>query len=217
MDETKNGQALQPQQPEAAPDLAPVQNVYTPSIWNDKKMLESAVKAAKVMAASDIVPEQTYRGKPENCLIAIDMANRLGLSPLTVMQNLYIVKGKPGWSGQFCIAAINSSGRFSPLEFVTSEDGSCYAKATNLQTGRVCCGTVVTWDMVKAEGWLSKNGSKWATMPAQMFMYRAAAFFARVYCPEVLFGLQTADEIRDTNGYEDEAPKKVTVISLEDA
>ena len=216
MDETKNGQALQPQQPDPALYLAPMQNVYTPSIWNDKMMLDAAVKAAKVMAASDIVPEQTYRGKPENCLIAIDMANRLGLSPLTVMQNLYIVKGKPGWSGQFCIAAINSSGRFTPLEFVTAEDGSCYAKATNLQTGRVCCGTVVTWDMVKAEGWLSKNGSKWATMPAQMFMYRAAAFFARVYCPEVLFGLQTADEIRDVSGYEDEAPKKVTVISLED-
>ena len=184
MDEQKSSQQLQPQQPDAA-DLAPVQNVYLPSIWNDKKMLENAFRAAKFLASSVIVPEQTYRNHPENCLIAIDMANRLGLSPLTVMQNLYIVKGKPGWSGQFCIAAVNNSRRFTPLEFVTGEDGSCYAKATDLKTGRVCCGTVITWDMVKAEGWLNKTGSKWATMPQQMFMYRAAAFFARVFCPEV--------------------------------
>ena len=68
--------------------------------------------------------------------------------------------------------------------------------------------------MVKAEGWYDKSGSKWKTMPDQMFRYRAAAFFARAFCPDVLMGLQTVEETRDVRGYDDE-PKKTTVITLD--
>jgi hypothetical protein len=58
-------------------------------------------------------------------------------------------------------------------------------------------GTVVSMEMANAEGWLSKNGSKWKTMPEQMLMYRAATFFCRTYCPEVLAGVKTQDELMD--------------------
>ena len=51
--------------------------------------------------------------------------------------------------------------------------------------------------MVKAEGWDSKTGSKWKTMPEQMFKYRAAAFWQRAYAPEISMGLQTAEEAID--------------------
>lgn len=190
------------------------------TIWNDTTMFAAAVKAAKILASSDLVPDGTYKNKPANCLIALDMANRMGMSPLNVMQNLYIVKGKPGWSGQFCIAATNASGRFTPMEFVQllNDDGSTkgyYAQATNTATGRLCTGSPVTWDMVKAEGWFDKPGSKWKTMPDLMFHYRAAAFFVREFCPEVLNGLQTAEELRDVRGY-DEPGKKTNIITLED-
>jgi hypothetical protein len=57
---------------------------------------------------------------------------------------------------------------------------------------------------VKGEGWLNKSGSKWQTMPELMFRYRCAAFFARTFCPDVLNGLQTADEVRDVHGYGDD-------------
>ena len=64
--------------------------------------------------------------------------------------------------------------------------------------------------MAKAEGWLDKSGSKWKTMPQQMLQYRAASFFARVFCPDILMGVQTADEIRDVNGYEEQEKPVVT-------
>ena len=184
------------------------------NIWNNQELYKIAINQAKVLASSDLVPEQTYRGKAANCLIALDMAYRMNMSPLNVMQNLFIVKGKPGWSGQYCIAAINACGRFSPLEFVRLVDDKgkltgYYAKATNIQTGMICEGAPVTWDMVKAEGWLDKSGSKWKTMPDQMFRYRCAAFFARTFCPEVLNGLQTVEELRDVRGYD--------VVTLDDA
>lgn len=177
------------------------------NIWNNESLYKRAISQAKVLASSDLVPEGTYRNKPANCLIALDMAYRMNMSPLNVMQNLFIVKGKPGWSGQYCIAAINACGRFSPLDFIRLVDDKgnltgYYAQATNIATGRICEGSPVTWDMVKAEGWLDKAGSKWKTMPEQMFKYRCAAFFARTFCPEVLNGLQTVEELKDVRGYD---------------
>lgn len=202
------------------PDAEMAAQTTSVSVWSDQAALDNAIRTAKILASSDLVPEGTYKSKPANCLIALDMANRMGMSPLNVMQNLYIVKGKPGWSGQFCIAAANASGRFTPMEFVrlTNDSGDTkgyYARATEIATGKICEGAPVTWDMVKAEGWFDKNGSKWKTMPELMFRYRAAAFFVRNFCPEVLNGLQTIEEIKDVNGYE-EPSGKTTVITLED-
>lgn len=190
------------------------------SIWTDQKVYKTAIQQAQILAKSDLVPEQTYKGKPANCLIALDLAYRMNMSPLNVMQNLYIVKGKPGWSGQFCISAVNSCGRFSPLEFVQMVDEAgkitgYYAQATSLSTGKICTGSPVTWAMVKGEGWDAKPGSKWKTMPDQMFRYRCAAFFARTFAPEILNGLQTVEELKDVRGYDDEEQKKTTVITLD--
>lgn len=187
---------------------------YAPTMWNDSKLLAQAYKAAQYLAGSDLVPEQTYKNKPQNCLIALDMANRMNIAPLLIMQNLYIVKGKPAWSGQFCISAVNGCGRFTPLEFINLPEGGCYAQAVDVRTGKLCVGTAITWDMVKGEGWLDKSGSKWKTMPEQMFTYRAASFFARKYCPDVLMGLQTVEEVRDVSGY-DEPEKPVVEIVLD--
>lgn len=186
-----------------------------PTMWTDDTLMSKAYRAARYLAASDLVPEQTYRDKPQNCLIALDMANRLGMSPLIVMQQLYIVKGKPSWSGQFCVAAINGSGKFTPLEYVWTEEngGGCAARATRIATGQLCQSAFITMKMASDEGWLQKSGSKWKSMPQQMMMYRAAAFFARTFCPELLLGLQTVEEVRDTFG-EDDIDKPVVTISM---
>lgn len=72
----------------------------------------------------------------------------------------------------------------------------CTAYATR-HTGELC-EAVVSMEMAKAEGWLGKAGSKWITMPEQMLRYRSAMFLARLYCPEVVLGLQAADELEDT-------------------
>lgn len=61
-------------------------------------------------------PEPNPNGV-SNCIIALNMAQRLGADPMMIMQNLYLVDGRPSWSSQFIIAAINSSGRYSPLRF----------------------------------------------------------------------------------------------------
>lgn len=156
---------------------------------------EHAQRIAKVLSSSDLVPT-TYKNNVANTLVALEMANRMGASPLMVMQNLHIIHGRPSWGSSFIIASLNSCGRFSTLRFV-GDSNKCKAVATDKQTGEVLEGPTVSLEMAKAEGWLTKTGSKWITMPELMLKYRAAAFFGRLYAPEVLMGMQTSEEVMD--------------------
>jgi len=172
------------------------------SVFGSIENFTQAQKMIKPLMESTMVPD-AYRGNPSNCMVAMEMAHRIGKSVLEVMQNMQIVKGSAGWKSEYTIMCINRSGIFKePLEFVFSEDRtSCYAVATR-QNGKEVRGTPVNMEMAKAEGWLGKTGSKWVTMPEQMLMYRSATFFCRVHCPEVLAGIQTADEIIDIGAVE---------------
>lgn len=159
------------------------------------------MRQAAYISESDIVPA-TYRKKPANCLIALNMASRLQADPMMVMQNLYMVNGTPAWSAKFLIATFNTCGRFSALRYeFTGAEGSdewgCRAWAMELATGQKLVGTKITIAMAKKEGWYGKSGSKWQSMPELMLQYRAAAFFIRTYAPELSVGLVTEDEAID--------------------
>ncbi|MHB0820095.1 hypothetical protein ACYCFK_17695 [Stutzerimonas stutzeri] len=200
-------------------------------------------RVAKALSASTLVPVQ-YRAFSEvkeygkvvghqpngaglpNCIVALNMAQRMGADPLMVMQNLYVIEGRPSWSSQFIIASINSCGRFSPLRFDLSEPGkpqeitytatvwknkqkieeqrkatvqhqTCRAWVIEKETGDRLDGPMVSIQMAIDEGWLTKNGSKWLTMPEIMLRYRAASLLGRLYAPELLMGLQTVEETQD--------------------
>lgn len=184
-------------------------------VFSDATTFEHGQRVAKMLAQSTLVPE-IYRGNVQNTMIALEMANRIGASPLMVMQNLYIVKGKPSWSSSFIIAALNSCNRFSPLRFEMNGDKDeygCQAWAFDLKTKDKLEGPKVTWAMVKAEGWLGKEGSKWKTMPELMFRYRAAAFFGRLYAPDILMGMHTMEEVTDFTTQKEENPILVEAIS----
>ena len=164
---------------------------------------ELAQRRASAYASSMLVPAN-FRGAERvgDCLIALEIANRLNASPLAVMQSMYIVSGRPAWSSQFNISMVNQCKRFTGLRFQMVGEGGkpsygCLAWTTDAQTGDRVEGTAVTLEMAEREGWSTKSGSKWKTMPDQMLKYRAAAFFARLYCPEVLLGILSQDEALD--------------------
>ena len=170
-------------------------------IWTSMIEKYGAPKTAEFLAQSSFVPEN-YRGKAADCLIAIDFSQRVHIAPLTVMQNLYVVKGKPSWSGQFCMALIRANPGFANVRVVYTgtkgtDNRGCYVTALRTSDGSVVDGTEVTISMAKAEGWISNT--KWKNMPEQMLAYRAAAFFARVHCPEALLGIQTVEEVEDVD------------------
>lgn len=178
--------------------------------FGNKADFDLTIRMAQALSASTIVPVE-YQGEKglANCIVALDMANRMKLSPLMVMQNLYIVRGKPNFSSKFLIAQLNQSGRFSPLKFEeenpNTDQWRCRAYAVEKSTGETLYGSWITMQMVKSEGWLNKDGSKWKTMPEHMFKYRAASFFVDEYAPELKQGLPTREEIEDIP-YEEVSP-----------
>lgn len=224
-----------------------------------QRQFETYQRIAKPLSESDFVPE-AYKGKIGNCIIAVEMAARMGTLPLTVMQNLCIVKGNPTWKSRFLIGCVNACGRYTTLDYRITIEGTvgevkyktwekgkdgkkhevqkpferpqldnlvCVASATEKATGKVLTSTPVSIRMAIEEGWYTKDGSKWPTMPQQMLRYRAASFWVSTFAPEMAMGLRTEEEQRDIVdvGYEDmseaapqQAPRpRPTSASVEEA
>ena len=169
------------------------------NVWSDKEAFDQTARAAAMLAKTQMIPA-AYQGKPEDCFVAVEIAARMNMSPLTVMQNLYLVKGKPAWSGQACMSMIQGCGKYTQVKLVYTgtkgtDNRGCYVEAVRVADGEVVTGTEVTLAMARAEGWTTN--SKWKNMPEQMLGYRAAAFFARLYCPDAMMGFQTYEEVED--------------------
>lgn len=170
---------------------------------------QDAHRVAGVLAKSKLIPQHFQNNVPD-CIIAMEMAQRIGASLFSVIQSLYIVHGRPTWSAQFIIASLNSCGRFSPLRFdILGEDDArvCYAWAIERGTNERLEGPPVSIQMAVREGWMGKNGSKWQTMPELMLRYRAATFFGRLYAPDILMGMRSDVEVYD------EGPDEVEKIA----
>ena len=209
--------------------------------FGDLASFEFLQRSAKAFASSSMVPtayqamvskgygeKATVEANPAavpNCMIALDMSQRMNANPLMIMQNLHIIEGRPSWSSQFIIAAINNCGKFSPLRFdlewlgemdatystfewvnrqkiekkhsIRIKNARCVAWAIEKATGERLESAPVTMEMAVNEGWYGKNGSKWRSMPDLMLRYRSAAFFGRIYAPELLMGLPAAEELQD--------------------
>ena len=194
-----------------------------------QRQFETYQRIAIPLSESDFVPA-AYKGKVGNCVIAVEMAARLNVLPLTVMQNLCVVNGNPTWKAKFLIGCVNSCGRYTTLDYRISIDGTvgnvkyktwekdksgknhevmkpferpqldnlmCVAYATEKATGKELVSTPVSIRMAVGEGWYTKDGSKWPTMPELMLRYRAASFWVSSFAPEMAMGFRTTEEACD--------------------
>ena len=169
------------------------------SIYQTTESFEFAQRQAKSLADSNLVPVG-YQGQKglSNCLVALEMSKRMNLSPLTVMQNLNIIHGRPSWSAAFVASQIMGCGRFKNFDYiVTGKDDTLavQCQAIRLEDNKLVKGTAVSMKMAKQEGW-TKN-SKYTSMPELMLRNRAATFFGRQYIPDLLLGVQTSEEVVD--------------------
>lgn len=180
------------------------------TIFNNRLVLNTAYSMAEMLSRSDIVPA-AFQGKPANCLIAMEIANRMKVTPLAVLQNLIVIHGRPSFFSAFVATRLTESGAVSEWDYEwkdmpispaaknlgITESKACRVIGTDAKSGKVKYGTWITIDMAIAEGWYGKAGSKWKTMPDQMLMYRAVAFFQRAHYPGLMMGYLTEDEARD--------------------
>lgn len=182
--------------PSAAPqtELLPTRGFLTSSL--DPLVMG---RLAKCLCQSSIVP-QLFRQDQGAVMYVLDMAQRLNCNVFMLMQNIYNVQGNICMSGKFCCSLLQQHPSYSRIryEYANPQNWEEGVRVVGVRKdGETDEGPWVTLRLVKGEGWLDKRGSKWLTMPDLMARYRAAAFFCRVFCPDALMGMQTAEEVMD--------------------
>lgn len=183
--------------------------VASADIFSDFQAFENAQRIGKLLCQSKIIPG-SYQNNLPDVIVALEIAARNKLSPIVVMQNLNVIKGRPTWSSKYIIAALTTS-RVDNLHYEMSSNGTvsvggfnsketienlcCRAIANDKKTGEERVGPWISMKMAIAEGWYNKDGSKWKTMPEMMIRYRAATFFASIYYPELSIGIEEEDAV----------------------
>lgn len=203
----------------------------------DAEAFATIQRVCTMFSSSELVPA-IYRVTADNprekaianCMIALETANRIGASPLMVMQNMYIVHGQPAWSAKFLTATVNGCGRYNSIRYRMEKIGTakwenkdienwqCIAYTNEKGSDEVLESIPVDISMAIKEGWYGKKGSKWQTMPKLMLQYRAVTFWTRAYAPELSMGIKPEDEIKDIEDIEyEEVPTEKKVKAQVDA
>lgn len=95
------------------------------------------------------------------------------------------------WNGKQK-AAVNKTFDGSKIDNI-----ECVAYTKSKGSDEVLESSPISIEMAIKEGWYTKAGSKWQTMPEQMLRYRAASFWTRAYAPEISMGMHTVEEMQD--------------------
>lgn len=156
------------------------------------RTFEQALEFSRYLADSDMVPKD-YKGKPGNCLIAMQWGAELGLKPLQALQNIAPINGRPALWGDAVIALV----RGSPLcEFVIETDDGNTATCRVKRRGEQEQSRTFSVEDARAAGLLGKQGP-WAQYPKRMRQMRARSFALRDVFPDVLRGMPVAEELMD--------------------
>ena len=153
---------------------------------------DQALTFANMLAESDLVPKD-FKGKPGNCLIAMQWGSELGLKPLQALSNIAVVNGRAALWGDAVIALV----RGSPLcEYVKETDDGYTATCVAKRKGEPEHVVTFSMDDAKQAGLANKQGP-WSQYPKRMRQMRARAFALRDVFPDVLRGMPMAEEVQD--------------------
>jgi len=152
---------------------------------------------AQALSSSDLVPDH-FKKKPANVLIALEFAHRNDISPFAAMQSLFVIHGRVGLTASMAISLARKHNVWKSLTYKVEGEGNTLAVTAiaKLHDDSEATSTV-TMRMANDAGW-SKNAI-YKSIPEQMLKYRAAVFLIRSHFPEVLFGMQTVEELRDVD------------------
>jgi hypothetical protein len=156
-----------------------------------------AMELARLMAASNFVPPH-LRQKPGDCLAVVMQANRWAMDPFAVGSKTYFVSDKIGYEAQLVNAVINASGAL---------DGRLHHEWEGEGNELVCIvsGKLLGDDRVKSrrvaiKHITTRNSPLWKQDPEQQLAYYASRAWVRLNAPEVLMGIYTPDELRESGG-----------------
>ncbi len=177
--------SLEQQQQQQQVAVRPEASAFGEQVW----------RRAGAIARSTVIPK-AYQNQQANVFVALEIADRMQIGVFEVMQNLNVIHGNPSWSSSYAIGLANQRGPFKgPIQFDVDEKAMAVtAYATIRETGERVEYTV-SMAMATKAGWTSN--ALYKSMPMHMCRFRSAVLLIRTTCPEVLFGMQTMEEIED--------------------
>lgn len=177
-----------------AMDATPGTDVGVPRTTFLPSNFGEAMELAKLMAGGTFVPDR-LRGKPGDCLAVLMQAVRWGMDPFAVAQKIYFVNnnGIPGYEAQLVAAVVNTSGK---LDGSLSVDWQGEGEAMLcIVTGKLKGDPQPKAVQQELRTIKTRNSPLWVQAPRQQLGYYTQRLWARLYAPEVLLGVYTADEL----------------------
>lgn len=147
---------------------------------------------ANTLAKSSLIPE-AFRGKPAEVFFAISYGVELGMSPVTALMSISVIKGKPSLAANAMVAMVLSSGKAKYFRCVeTGPDSATYEtlRIGDPEPSR----KTFTQAQAKAAG---LAGGMYGKYPQQMLEARAKSYLARDVYPDVLHGMASTEEVMD--------------------
>ncbi|MCU6666127.1 RecT family recombinase [Silvania hatchlandensis] len=181
---------------------------------------------AELMAQSAVTVPKHLMGKPADCMAIVMQAMQWGMNPYAVAQKTHLVNGVLGYEAQLVNAVISSSsaivGRFhyeygGDWERIAGAKGDRNELGLFIRVGAVLRGeTDITWgENIYLADITTRNSPLWKTAPKQQIAYLAVKYWARLYCPEVILGVYSPDEVEPRTEKEiNPAPQRVSLANI---
>jgi len=181
---------------------------------------------AELMAQSAVTVPKHLAGKPADCMAIVMQAMQWGMNPYAVAQKTHLVNGVLGYEAQLVNAVISSSnaivGRFhyeygGDWEKIAGKKDGRDELGLFVRVGAVLRGeTDITWgENIYLADITTRNSPLWKTAPKQQIAYLAVKYWARLYCPEVILGVYSPDEVEPRTEKEiNPAPQRVSLADI---
>lgn len=176
------------------------------------QMLQRIQDFSKIMASGGATVPKHLQGNSADCMAVTMQAFQWGMNPFAVAQKTHLVNGTLGYEAQLVNAVIVSSGaiigKFN-YEYIGKWDEYPKTKKTNedeiklnlgIKVGAILKGDQdITWgEPLYLSNVIIRNSPLWKSAPKQQLAYLAVKYWARLYCPEVILGVYSTDELEPT-------------------
>ena len=187
--------------------------------------LEGMINRSRLMATSKVTIPVHLRNEGD-CLAIVMQSAQWGMNPFSVAQKTFLLNGVLGYEAQLVAAIINKNAPIKErlnYQFVgnwdkvigntkekTSRNGNIYRVSASTPEDEKGCGVIVSATMhgetkprelhLMLTQVTVRNSTLWAEDPKQQLSYLASKKWSRLFCPDVILGVYTKDEVEEIVG-----------------
>jgi len=189
----------------------------------DGDSLDKMMRLAEVMATGRATLPKHFNGNPADCLAVVMQSMQWKMNPFAVAQKTHLVNGVLGYEAQLVNAVITTCAPV--VDRLHYEWYGAWEKVIGkftIKNGDKGEYRVPGWKLEDEEGldvklWATfrgedeprvlelllaqartRNSTLWADDPRQQLAYLATKRWSRLYCPDVILGVYSPDELEET-------------------